>query len=672
MKKIIIPLIVLVVLMAIGGVVAFYVYDNMQANNPENVLKDYFSYIENGEYDKMYELLSNSSKEKINLEDFTTRNKNIYDGISLSSISIDTKEYEDNNSNVEIPYNVTMETSAGKVDFSNKTSLTKDENKEFKIDWSSEMIFPELKDDYKVRVSKNNAIRGSILDRNGFYLAEQGSVSSIGIVPGKLGENRDENIAKIAEILNLSVESINKDLSSSWVKEDSFVPIKKVSVNDSEIKEKLLQVPGVKISSATDRVYNYGEAVAHITGYVQSITAEELEKNKDKGYNSNSVIGKKGIEKLYEDKLRGSDGVEIYIVDSQNNRVSTIAQKEVKNGEDVKLTIDINIQNKLYEQLKDDKGFFVVMNPKSGELLALVSTPSYDANKFIYGMSNDEWKELSENENNPMYTRFLQTWCPGSTFKPVTGAIGLTSGKLTENDEFNYSGLSWKKDSSWGNYEITTLTAYSGAKNLRNALIHSDNIFFAQAALQIGSSELMNGLNKIKFNENIDVFNASKSKYATGEKIEKETLLADTGYGQGELLVNPIHMASIYSAFVNEGNMIKPYLEYKEDNTTPEYLVENAFSVEAANIIKDDLIQVIENPEGTANDMKISNRTLAGKTGTAELKTAKDEEGDTLGWFDCVTVDENENQLLIISMVENAKTNGGSHYLIKKIRTLFE
>ena len=131
-------------------------------------------------------------------------------------------------------------------------------------------------------------------------------------------------------------------------------------------------------------------------------------------------------------------------------------------------------------------------------------------------------------------------------------------------------------------------------------------------------------------------------------------------------------MASIYSAFVNDGNMIKPYIEYK-DNVQIEYLKENAFSKEAANIVKEDLIQVIENPEGTANDMKISGVSLAGKTGTAELKASKDETAETLGWFNLITTDENsDKQYVIVSMVEDARNLGGSHYLIKKIRSLFE
>ena len=311
------------------------------------------------------------------------------------------------------------------------------------------------------------------------------------------------------------------------------------------------------------------------------------------------------------------------------------------------------------------------MEPNTGAMLALVSTPSYDPNKFVLGMTTDEWNAIKDNPNNPMLVRYLQTWCPGSTFKPVTGAIGLTTGSLSTEDTFTYSGLSWQKDDSWGSYNITTLTGYSGAKNLRNAIIHSDNIYFAQATLQIGKDNFINGLKKIKFNESIDFpLSISKSQYSNSEDITSETQLADSGYGQGQILVNPIHMASIYSAFVNDGNMVKPYIE-EEENKQVEYLVEGAFTKEAANTIKEDLIQVVENPEGTAKDMKVAGRTIAGKTGTAELKTSKDEDAEILGWFNCFTADSNNNQLLVISMVEDGRDIGGSHYLISKIKSLF-
>ena len=669
-KKIIISTIIIVV--AILIVIGVIIINNKKEQNPEEILKQYIADINEKKYEVMYNYLSQTSKESISEEEFVTRNKNIYEGIEANNIEIEITEIQKiNSSNTKILYKTKMNTEAGNIEFSNEMNLTKNKEKKYEIEWNSNNIFPELNNDYKVQIKKETATRGNILDRNDNIIAGQGTVSSVGIVPGKLGENKQENIDKIAQLLNVTAENINNELSSSWVKDNSFVPIKKVTKDSTELKEQLLQIPGVKITSVTDRVYQYAEATSHLTGYVQNITAEELQENEGKGYNSNSIIGKAGLEKQYEERLKGTDGIEIYIEDSKGNKISTIAQKNVQNGENIKLTIDINIQNKLYNELKNDKGFFVVMQPLTGEILALVSTPSYNANDFVLGLSNDEWNKLKNDESKPMYTRYLQTWCPGSTFKPITGAIGLSTGKITADEEFNYDGLSWQKDSSWGDYRITTLTAYNGSKNLRNALVHSDNIYFAQLALKIGKDTFVENLQKLKFNQNIDfVLNASKSQYSNSDTIEKETLLADSGYGQGQILVNPIHMASIYSAIANEGNMVKPYLEYKENNSV-EYLSEGVFTKEAVDTIKQDLIQVVEDEEGTAHDMKINNITIAGKTGTAELKQSKEDEGETLGWFNCFTTDTN-NPLLIISMVENASQNGGSHYLIKKIRTLFE
>ena len=590
-KKVVIISIIAVVVIALITVAILVLSKEKQ--NPEEILKTYFSYIEKQNYEEMYNMVhSNTDK-----EEFLKRNKNIYEGIHAKKIKIEITSIQNEKKKVIITYLTKMNTSAGDVEFENTAKLSKDDSKKYKIEWSSNLIFPELNNDYKVRVSNTEGKRGSILDRNGNILAE----------------------------------------------------------------------------TKTNREYPYKDITAHITGYVQGITAEELESKPEKGYNAHSIIGKTGLEQVYEERLKGKDGLKIYIEDNNGNIVKTIAETKGNDGEDIKLTIDINLQTKLYEKIKNDKGFFVVMNPQTGEILALVSTPSYDPNKFVTGMTNDEWNSISTNEAKPLFTRFISTWCPGSTFKPITGAIGLTTGKLSENDEFNYSGLAWQKDSSWGDHKVTTLTAYSGKKNLKNALIHSDNIYFAQAVLKIGEKTFTEGLDKIKFNEDIGFeLDTTKSTYSNSGRIEREATLADSGYGQGQLLVNPIHIASIYSAFINEGNMVKPYIEYKE-NREKEYLVKNAFSKEAANIIKEDLIQVVESPTGTAHDLKVNGVKLAGKTGTAELKASKEEKGKTLGWFDCFTVDEElDKSMLIISMVEDGGSNGGSRYLKKIIRTLFE
>ena len=669
-KTIVIGIIAIIAIVAIIVAAVILVQKNDQ-KQAEQALYDYINLINEKDYEGMYQKVASMNMSK---EDYITRNQNIYEGIDSSNISISISDTAKTDNGYQISYRQKMYTSAGEVDFYNVANLVK-ENKEYKLQWTSRTIFPQLEETDKVRVETIKAKRGSILDRNDNPLAEDGKIASVGIVPGKLGDARDENISSISDLTGVSVDYINECLSASYVKDDTFVSIKKISDSNTELKDKLLQIPGVMINKEDGRVYPLGEEAGHLVGYVQTINAEELEENEGKGYTTTSLIGKSGLELAYEDTLRGIDGTRIYILDSDGNEKTEIIKQDKKDGQDVKLTIDSNLQKSVYEQMKDDKGFFVIMEPQTGELLALVSTPTFDSNDFVVGLTNSEWDELNSDESKPLYNRFIQKYCPGSTFKPVTGAIGLTLGTINPDEDLGYTGTSWQKDSSWGNYNITTLTAYNGAKNLMNAIMYSDNIYFAQATLKMGAQDYASSLDKLGFNEQLDFpILIAKSQYAVnnGTTIEGETKLADTGYGQGDLLVNPIHMASVYSAFANEGNMIKPRVEYDESKNG-ELLKENAITKEAAETIKEDLIQVVENPSGTAHDMKIDGLTIAGKTGTAELKTSReDTESGTLGWFNCFTINRAEGNLLIVSMVENTQNNsdGGSHYLIQKIRNL--
>ena len=671
-KKTVVITIIVLLIVAIA-ITCGVVYMNTPKEKSEDVLAKYFSLLNDKNYTELYSLISSESKNKISEEDFITRNQNIYEGIDAVNIKIEITNKEKENNTEKISYNEEMSTSAGNISFTNTVNLVKEE-KEYKINWSSSMIFPELRDTDKIRVSSIESERGEILDRNDVKLAENGKISSIGIVPGKLSENKEQDIQKISELTGVSVEYINNQLSASWVSDDTFVPIKKVATNETELKNQLLEIQGIQINSTDARVYPLGKEAAHIIGYVQTINAEELEERAGQGYSSTSLIGKAGLEAAYEDKLRGIDGTEIYIQDAEGNKLKTLAKQDKKDGEDVKLTIDSNMQKQIYEQMQNDKGLWVVMNPDTGEILAAVSTPTYDSNDFVLGLTTEEWNALNNDESKPLYNRFIQRYCPGSTFKSVTAAIGLTTGTITPDTTFNYTGTSWQKDSSWGNYNVTTLTAYNGPKNVANALLYSDNIFFAQTALQMGKETLSQNLNNIGFNQSLDFpLSLAKSQYSSSEngEISTEIKLADTGYGQGDLLVNPIHMASIYSAFANEGSMVKPYIEYNNGET--EYYKENAFTQEAANTVKNDLIQVVEN--GSANDMKIPGLTIAGKTGTAELKTSiEDTESGTLGWFDCFTVGRSQGDLLMVGMVENTQNNndGGSHYIISKMKTILQ
>lgn len=664
-KKILIGIIIIT--SVIIGIITFFIINKTE--KPDQVLQDYFTKISEEKYEEAYEMLSESAKNKIAKDTFVKKNDSIYKGIDMTDLKTEITNVENNE---KITYNQKMNTSAGEISFTNEASVIK-EDKKYKINWKNSLIYPYLNENDKIRVKTVKSERGNIYDRNNILLAGKGNISSIGLVPGKMSENKEEDIQKLSTILGVSVESINNKLGMSYVKDDTFVPIKNVAKTETQLKERALSISGVKITTESSRVYTLGKEASQLIGYVQSISAEELEENKGKGYNSNSVIGKAGIEKVYEEILRGKDGKEIYIEDENGKKVKTVAKQEVENGKDVKLTIDANKQKQVYESLEENKGSYVAMDSKTGEIIALVSTPSYDSNDFVLGMSTDEWKSLNEDEKNPLLNRFTKAWSPGSTFKPVTGAIAITEGKINPKEDFGRSGLSWQKDSSWGSYMVTTLTPYNEPANMQNALIRSDNIYFAKVALKLGYNKFMEGLNKLGFNEDINFeIGTTKSTYDTDGKITDEVQLADSGYGQGQILVNPIHMASIYSAFVNNGNMIKPTIIYEEDKKV-EYLKENAISQEAANTIKEDLIQVVESPNGTAHDAKIEGVKIGAKTGTAELKASKDEKGEVLGWFNAFTADESsENQLVVVSMIEDANSVGGSHYLFPKVTQLFK
>ena len=673
--------------MSIGAIVSIGILHRKQNTlvSPEELLVEYMSHIPEQEYEEMYAMLNIEASRNISQDDFVKRNSAIYEGIEVDNMEIEVTAYDEERK--AVTYQTSFDTVAGNISFENEAIFLKGEDG-YKLAWDDSLIFPELGSTDKVKISTTQANRGGILDRNGRVLAGKGVASSVGIVPGKL-EDRDEAIQQIAELLEIESEVIEKKLSAKWVKEDSFVSIKTIPkvaeielmkieqdeevLKENERQEKLLEIPGVMISDTEVREYPLGEAAAHLVGYVQSVTAEDLENHAGEGYTANSVMGKSGMEGLFEKELKGQNGSSIYIVDSAGNKKAELASIFVQDGKDIQLTIDADLQRSLYAQFKEDKSCSVAMNPYTGEVLALVSTPSYDNNDFIMGLSNEQWTALNEDENKPMYNRFRQVWCPGSTFKPIIAAIGLESGAIDPMEEYGNEGLSWQKDSSWGSYYVTTLHTYEPVI-LENALIYSDNIYFAKAALKIGTEEMESSLTELGFNEEIPFdIKMAKSQYSNTENIETEIQLADSGYGQGQVLVNPLHMACIYSAFCNEGNIIKPYLVYQAEATVT-FWMPRAFSKETANQVLEGTKKVVNDSHGTGYAAHRDDVVLAGKTGTAEIKASKDDtSGTELGWFAIYSTEETvEHPILIISMVEDVKGRGGSGYVVKKDSAVLE
>ena len=633
----------------------FFVFNQGKSN--EQVVTEYFELLKKKDYKQMYQMLNQKTVYTPTQKYFVEKYKEIYDDIGANNIQV--KILDEKNDIVK--YQISMNTVAGTIEYKNKIGVKNEQ-----IQFNNNLIMKDYKDGCKIKVTTYNPEkRGRILDRNGKVLAEDGKGYSVGLVKGKL--NGENDYGQIAQYLETDVETLQKKMSASWIKDDSFVPIKNVSeqVKNQLIQQEILNIKGVKINTISMRVYPYDKITSHIIGYVQNVNSEDLKKHKNEGYNSTSVIGRSGIEAVYEKQLRGSSSGKIDLVDKNDKVIKELCHKEVKmSPQDITLTIDIDLQQSLYNEYQNDKSASVALNPKTGEVLALVSTPSYSNNDFVLGLSTDKWNALNNDSNQPMMSRYKQTYTPGSTMKPITAAIGLET-KTIDPDKDLGAKDKWQKDSSWGSYYVTTLHAPS-PNNLKNAITYSDNVYFARSALNIGKDNLFKYYKNLKIGEKIPFELAlNKSQYINKNQKVSDQLIADSGYGQGQILMNPLQLASIYSAFVNNGSIYQPHIVQGQTKTW----IKNVFSKETTKTIKEDLINAIADENGTGHSIFHDNVILAGKTGTAEIKQSQsDTTGTELGWFTVMTTDSKQ-PLLITTMVEDVKDRGGSGYVVEHTKT---
>lgn len=643
---------------------------------PEEAASRYIKAWNKQQFEKMYEQLSSDAKDAIDKDAFIERHKNIYDGIRLSELEVKLNFPEDKLSDkgdeVDVEYEITMNTIAGELHFTHVFKLVKEEKEDEKrwaVAWNPSLIFPQLEDGDKVRVETLPAKRGEIIDRNGKGLAVNGKALDIGIVPERLPENETASFEQLAEILQLPLEMIESKRNASWVKDGMFVPITTISKEDPRLN-KLLAIQGVTYLETDARIYPYKETAAHLTGYIQEINAEELKELRDKGYREGDLIGKSGLEKVFEDKLRGKDGGRIYIVDEEGNEKEEIAKKEPVDGETIQLTIDAQLQKRIFSQLENEKGTAAAMHPKTGEVLALVSAPAYDPNRFVLGMTTSEWKSLNEDPLNPLLNRFANTYAPGSVIKPLTGAVALDADAVDKKTAFDVKGLKWQADKSWGDYFVTRVTDPKKPVDLETAMIFSDNIYFAQAALKTGEKQFLEGMQRFGFDESIPFeYPIKKSTITTENAFKNEIELADSGYGQGKVEMSIVHLAAAYTAFLNDGNVLKPLLLKTEAEKGKQIWKERATEPDTASYINELLVQVVHHPNGTGSGAKIPEKQIAGKTGTAELKKSKGENAEENGLF--VAYDEKKQDLIVAMLVESVKERGGSKYVVSKVKNIF-
>jgi len=642
---------------------------------PEDVFDRYIGLWQQGQYEAMYELVSGTAKETASVETFAARYRSIYEGIGMSNLSVTVlpeagePANDDGLSEKTFAYQLKMDTSAGPIDVEGAMRVARDqETGEWKVDWKPSLLFPSMEEGDKVTVRTLQSRRGEIYDRSGNGLAVNGSIEVIGIVPGELGEAGEKTIAELARRLEVPESFIREKLAASWVKDNVFVPI--VNATGDRAGLDLSDLQGVMKRDKSARIYPYGEAAVHLTGYIRQVTAEDMEKHKDKNLETDDVIGKAGLEQMYDDRLRGKDGVQISIVAADGMVRETLAKVEPANGEDIRLTIDADLQESMYRSLDGDAGTGAAIHPRTGEILALVSSPAYDPNLFIQGLSEEQWTSWNEDPKKPLLNRFTKLYAPGSVFKPITASIGLQLGVSSVDEVKTIKGLRWAKDGSWGSYYVKRVRDVP-VEDLTDAIVNSDNIYLAQEALEMGADDFTREAEKFGFGRPLPIDYPFPKASLSNDGITNEILLADSSYGQGEVQMSPLHLALSYTPFINDGELIAPILELKEGRggkegkeLKGEAQGERVLAPDTAEAIHRMLLRVVDDPKGTGHGAYISGRRIAGKTGTAELKRTKAESGQENGWF--VVYDAEGFDFLMAVMIEDVRERGGSSYVVRK------
>ena len=658
---------------------------NEPRQDPKPFLDNYVQLLNAYNFGACYALLAPDTQEAITLVDFTQRYQNIFDGIDFQGLTI---SYGDLTVEAGKRYlqSATLTYSSALLDeFTQDVVFSldySDNDSTFYLNWTPAMIFTDLTSSTEVKLRTLRPARGEILDSEHNAYAINSYAESVYVQPSKI-EDTSYTVTALASILGMTTVDVEKVLSSSAaVKYDSAVVKAYPPGGISEATESALTtLPGVGVdrtSMTPIRYYPNGSFFAHSMGYTSAITAEELSKLDSSRYDISSYVGRTGLEAAYEDILCGTKGYSLDIYASDGQRLSTVARKEKVDGLDLEVTLDYDLQcraEEMLEQLKEEgnAGAAVVLEPTTGEVLAISSFPDFDPNLFVLNSDPETLASyVAADSNSPLYNRAVQgSYIPGSTVKPLIAAMALDDGVVDENYEFTGEIIKkqWTPKGYWPYPPITRVSNYSGPVNMSNAITKSDNIYFADVALKAGWEKLEPFLKMIGFDERIPFdLRVSKPGYLNSGNYENMQLLAATGYGQGELIISPLQMACIFSSLANNGDVMTPRLvraTRRMEGTDYAVVDEYSESVWKENIISDHALstivpmlrRVVE--EGSGRKIHINGLTICGKTGTAEIGSDKTRE---IAWMIAFVENADYNRLVCVTLELPANYKGTIRY----------
>jgi len=497
--------------------------------------------------------------------------------------------------------------------------------------------FMRLSENNRIRIRENPADRGMLLDRKGRLLAHNRPSFEVYLIPEDLKKN-PEVLMKVGEMLNMTQNKIRNKLQS-LKKRPPFKPVKiksDIDWNELALLEfNRVHLPGLIVDVRPRRAYHYDDLASHLIGYLGEVDENDLRQSKDSPYRLGAFIGKYGVECQWETDLRGVDGGRQIEVDALGREIKPLRSVDPFPGNNLILTIDLDLQQVAEEAFQDKRGALIAMDPKTGKILAMVSKPSFDPALFARNISPEEWRSLIENPHHPLQNKGIQgQYPPGSVFKIVTAIAGLESGVITPDTQ-----LTCTSTYPYGNRDFRCWKEGGhGTLSLHRAIVESCDIFFYQVGLKVGVDRIAHYASELGLGRPTGIYlphekqgivpsSSWKKKRSGVPWYSGETL--SLAVGQGYLNTTPLQLVNLISAVSNNGIFYLPQVVERVENIygtvlkayRPVEIGRANISENTFRIIHDALSGVVNEPRGTGWVCALKGVKVAGKTGTAQVIT---------------------------------------------------
>lgn len=524
-----------------------------------------------------------------------------------------------------------------------------------------------------LRLRPVEAPRGFILDRHGEILVENRPTFDLYATPEDV-TNPVEVSGVLAEILGITPAEIASKLAEGSLRPYQPLLLRKDLSEPMmvAVEERQLDLPGISLQIRPIRAYPSGGIAATLLGYVSEVNQAELEREDFQDFRPGESLGQAGVERRFDGFIRGLDGGEQIEVDARGRALRLVSRIEPRSGANIYLTLDKRIQEAAEKAFAGKKGAVVAMNPTTGEILAMVSRPSYDPNLFAQRLTGEEWQKLATDPTHPMQNRAFQAqYPPGSIFKLMVTIAGLESGALTPETKFNcpehfYLGNAKFDDWKKGGF---------GTLDLKSAITHSANVYFYQAGLKVGIEPIVHTAKAFGLGEppGLGLGDEAKGNLPNpqpkrrGQPAWTPGNTVISSIGQGPVVTSPMQLLDMVAAIANGGTIYRPYVVRKIVSLTgdvleeyePEAVRRVPVKPETLAFVRQAMLSVVEN--GTGAKAKVPGILIAGKTGTAQVVKKGEEKRQAdlkdHGWFVSFAPVDNP-QIAVVVLVENGGFGG--------------